>query len=228
MKTNKVSITHISDTHEQHDALSLAPGDILVCTGDITYHGEPFQIQRFGVWMAEQPFKHKVLVAGNHDLLFEKNKAKAIELLPSSIIYLQNSSVELEGLHIHGAPHQPWFYDWAFNVNRGRDIQVYWDMIPDETNVLLTHGPPAGIGDMTPRGEAVGCANLADTIDQRLKNLMFHGFGHIHHGHGLYRRHGVIYSNGSICNERYKPVNPPQVVELEVPVKEEASEPQPG
>lgn len=227
MESKKVSITAISDTHEQHDALNLAPGDILVCTGDITYRGEPFQIQRFAVWMAQQPFKHKILIAGNHDWLFEKNKEKAKEILGPEIIYLQDSSVTVEGLKIYGSPWQPRFFDWAFNADRGDIIQKYWDQIPDDTNVLLTHGPPMGIGDETKRAKDIGCANLRNTIQYRLKKLKLHVFGHVHPGHGTYHADGLIYVNAAICNDAYKPINPAQTVILDVPV-EDSQEATPG
>ena len=50
----------------------------------------------------------------------------------------------MEGVKVYGSPWQPWFGGWAFNLERGPDIAAKWALIPDDTDVLLTHGPPAG------------------------------------------------------------------------------------
>tara|TARA_Y100000296_G_C5174834_1_gene259491 strand:- start:2061 stop:2591 length:531 start_codon:yes stop_codon:yes gene_type:complete len=66
-----------------------------------------------------------------------------IELLRScGIKYLNDSSITIDGIKFWGSPIQPWFHDWAFNRKRGNEIRKHWELIPTNTDVLLTHGPP--------------------------------------------------------------------------------------
>ena len=85
-------------------------------------------------------------------------------------------------LRIWGSPWQPWFHDWAFNARRGPEIDAKWKLIPEGIDVLVTHGPPAGFGDMCDHGEAVGCADLLRHLG-RIKPRL-HLFGHIHEDRG--------------------------------------------
>jgi hypothetical protein len=39
-----------------------------------------------------------------------------------------------------------------------------WDKIPADTDVLITHGPPYGILDLTYDDEKVGCEELMKVI----------------------------------------------------------------
>lgn len=210
-------IVCISDTHLVHEEtrLNIPDGDILLHAGDTTYRGSEMEVYKFLKWFSSLPHKHKIFVAGNHDWLFQTEPEKAAMLLSQfpNITYLEDSMVEVEGLKIWGAPWQPWFYDWAFNLGRGAEIKEKWDLIPDGTDVLITHGPPYGFGDKVPSGELVGCVDLRDTIERVKPKL--HVCGHIHLGHGLYNTpEGVIVANASICDERYKGVNAPHVVDL--------------
>jgi len=56
---------------------------------------------------------------------------------------VQDSSINIEGIKIYGSPWQPSYHDWAFNLERGEAIRKKWDLIPGDTDVLITHGPPA-------------------------------------------------------------------------------------
>ena len=117
------------------------------------------------------PHKHKIFVAGNHDWLYETNNRFARLLTANfNIKYLQDSSVEIEGLKIYGSPWQPRFFDWAFNLMRGAELAEKWKLIPDDTDILITHGPPNGILDEVPRKywiENTGCEEL----EKRSKNF---------------------------------------------------------
>lgn len=86
-------------------------------------------------------------------------------------------------LLVYGAPWQPAFYDWAYNLPIGPLLKEKWDQIPDETDVLITHGPPLGILDQAYDGHQCGCPDLLTTIKERVKPRL-HIFGHIHEGHG--------------------------------------------
>lgn len=204
-------IVCLSDTHNLHDRITVPEGDLLIHAGDATMRGTLEEIVVFDAWLASLPHRHKVVVAGNHDFLFEREPALARQLLRSAV-YLQDSGVELDGLELWGSPWQPWFFDWAFNLRRGAPLREKWDLIPESTDVLITHGPPHGILDRVDGGELVGCEELLQAILRCRPRL--HVFGHIHEGYGQEKRDGVTFVNASNCNRAYRPVNPPVVVDL--------------
>lgn len=209
-----MKLVFISDTHEQHDALQLPDGDVLLHCGDFSGRGEIGQVQRFLDWFKEQPHQYKVLIAGNHDFLAERNPSLFKTMVPDNVIYLNDSGCTIEGLRIWGSPIQPWFFDWAFNRQRGADIQKHWDLIPDDTQILLTHGPPYGILDEVARdGRPVGCRDLLKRI-KALPDLKIHAFGHIHEGYGREEQDGVVFLNASVLDEHYDMKNSPFVVEI--------------
>ncbi|MEO6049075.1 MAG: metallophosphatase domain-containing protein [Candidatus Kapaibacterium sp.] len=179
-----MTIVAISDTHNRHEAVVLPPGDILIHAGDFTGHGTPEEVERFLRWFGALEYRTKILVAGNHDFLFEQSPGYAQRLIQEhapGTIYLEDSSAVVEGATFHGSPRTPRFYDWAFNVDRGENIRRYWDRIPAETDVLITHGPPIGHRDLAD-GKHVGCEELRDRIT-KLPRLKLHIFGHIHPGY---------------------------------------------
>ncbi|MGI8494252.1 MAG: metallophosphatase domain-containing protein [Pyrinomonadaceae bacterium] len=206
-------IVCLSDTHNYSSEQIIVPdGDILIHAGDATIQGTIDEIVLFNRWFSRFPHKHKIFVAGNHDWLFEISPKLARSLLDEKIIYLQDSSVEIEGLKIYGSPFQPRFFDWAFNLMRGAEIAEKWKLIPNDTDILITHGPPNGILDETPRGDAAGCEELRKRVGEIHPKL--HIFGHIHCGYGKIETAGTIFVNASNCDESYDPVNPPIVVNI--------------
>ena len=94
------------------------------------------------------PHPDKIVIAGNHDFCFERDPRHCVRLLTNAV-YLQDSAVVVRGLKFCGSPWQPWFCDWAFNLRRGQPLREKWDLIPSDTDVLITHGPPQGINDFT-------------------------------------------------------------------------------
>ena len=205
-------IVAISDTHNLHGRLAIPPGDVLVHSGDFTSHGELSDVAEFNDFLGRQPHRYKIVVAGNHDFCFERNPEEARALLTNGH-YLQDEAVTIEGVTFYGSPWQPWFYDWAFNLQRGPELAEKWAMIPQGTNVLVTHGPPLGHGDRIVRGEEVGCADLLDAVERVRPRL--HIFGHIHEGAGLTRNEHTTFLNASSCDHRYRAINPPMVFDLE-------------
>lgn len=178
----------ISDTHMQHDRLQMPEADILIHAGDWTWKGEENHTIEFLTWLNAQNYKHKLYVAGNHDYYPEneptKFKALCKQYAPTCM-YLENSNVVIDGVKFHGSPISPFFGGMAFNAHRGKEIQSYWDEIPDDTNVLITHGPVLGFGDKLSRwgsepGKNIGCADLLNAINTRLRALRLHVSGHIH------------------------------------------------
>lgn len=205
-------IVCLSDTHNCNHEIDVPDGDILIHSGDATIRGTVEEIASFNRWFKCLPHKYKIFVAGNHDWLFELDNANARSLLDPSIIYLQDSSIEVEGLSIYGSPWQPRFFDWAFNVDRGPQMAAKWKLIPDRVDILITHGPPNGILDLTPAGDNAGCEELLKRVSHVRPRL--HVFGHIHLGYGVADEFGVKFVNASNCDERYFPTNPPIVVEI--------------
>jgi Icc-related predicted phosphoesterase len=215
-----MKIVAISDTHSYHRRIVLPEGDILVHAGDITFRGELNVLEDFASWLKESPIKHKIVIFGNHELGFRDGpkRERAIKILQDAgIIYLEDSEVVIDGVKFWGSPWQPWFHDWEFNLQRGKDIANMWSKIPDDTNVLITHGPPALILDEAPRGvlgyDNVGCKDLLDRIGN-LNSLKCHIFGHIHNSYGTKQVGPCTFVNAASCTEAYSPTNPPIVVEV--------------
>lgn len=200
----------LSDTHGLHGRISVPDGDLLVHAGDVSKRGTPAQIKEFAAWFAAQPHRHKVMIAGNHDFAFE-----ALDEARDWIVdahYLQDEGITLDGVRIWGSPWQPWFHDWAFNLHRGEALREVWAKIPDDTDVLLTHGPPRGILDTTFRGEDVGCDDLLEAV-ARVRPAL-HVFGHIHEAYGQLQRGETTFVNASCCTLRHDPSQTPIVIEL--------------
>lgn len=207
-----MQVVFISDTHGQHDKLTLPPGDILIHGGDLSKRGDEHEIDDFLHWYEAQPHPYKVFIAGNHDFFFEQEPQRAARKIPDNVIYLNDNGREIEGIYIWGSPIQPTFFDWAFNRDRGEQIQKHWDLIPSRTNILVTHGPPYGALDRTTRNEQVGCFNLTRTV-QQIKP-QYHLFGHIHEGYGMKQLGQTTFVNGSVLDEHYSLANEPVVFQV--------------
>lgn len=204
-----MKIVCISDTHCQLDKVKVPKGDLLIHAGDLTFQGKHDEVLKELKIIGSLPHKHKVLICGNHDWLGEWNPELMKSLCTDlGITYLNEESVVIDSIKIYGAPHQPEFCNWAFNVPRGKELAKIWSKIPDDTNILVTHGPPYGILDVAPRGEHVGCVDLLARI-HNLPDLTHHIFGHIHCEYGTRTIGQVTYVNASTCTEEYKPLNKP-------------------
>ncbi len=208
-----IRIVCVSDTHNQQGQFVVPPGDILIHAGDLTGWGTLPEIAAVNEWLGRLPHKDKIVIAGNHDFLFEREGALARSLITNAS-YLQDSMVELQGLRFWGSPWQPWFYDWAFNLPRGEALREKWEMIPEGIDVLVTHGPPRSILDLTSGGEHVGCEDLRDTVGRMSAPPQLHVFGHIHEAYGIHRTHRTVFVNASICDLAYRPTNKPVVIDL--------------
>jgi Icc-related predicted phosphoesterase len=212
-----------SDCHGRLSEARIPHGDVLILAGDILANrsGDPdidaaFQlnaIRELDDFCGALGFKHVLMIAGNHDWVFERYK-RAHNVL-KNIVYLEDNGTELDGVRFWGSPHQPWFFDWAFNHPRnGSVLAHYWSLIPDDTDVLITHGPPYGILDLPfGSGEPAGCELLLNRVRQ--VNPRVHVFGHIHGSYGKQQIGRTLFMNACLCNEAYDPVNAPQVIDLD-------------
>ena len=152
-------IVAMADTHNEHVGLVVPAGDLLIHAGDLTGRGSMKELEAVADWLRAQPHPHKVVIAGNHDFALQRKPVEARALF-HGLTFLEDSEATLAGLRIWGSPWQPWFHDWAFNAHRGKEIDAKWQLIPEGIDVLVTHGPPAGFGDMVHDGENVGCEDL--------------------------------------------------------------------
>ncbi len=203
-RNNRMKCVVISDTHGMYEKINIPDGDVFIHAGDILGKGTLFELDEFNDWLGSLPHKYKIVIAGNHDWCFE-NSERASRGLLSNAIYLRDESIVIDNVHFYGAPWQPYFMNWAFNLKRGEELKMKWQLIPNNTDVLITHGPPAGVLDKITSGECVGCEGLAEAV-ARVKPI-FHIFGHIHEGYGIIKSNGTTSINACINTEKYKPEN---------------------
>lgn len=197
-----MKIVCLSDTHDLHNEVQVPDGDILIHAGDITTNGSEKAILNFNQWLGKLPHKYKIVTAGNHDYLAESQPEEFKKLL-SNAIYLCNESTEIEGLKIWGSPHSPispkFADDGAYVVRRGQEIRKKWQLIPADTDILITHCPPLGILDQNESGSHEGCGELLTIVQNHVRPRL-HVFGHIHHAHGQISIGQTIYVNASIAD----------------------------
>lgn len=205
-----MKIVCISDTHGQHEGLKLPKGDLIIHAGDVTRNGTFIQTITFLNWFSSLEYEHKIFIAGNHDFFFEKGIIDGF--MPMGIHYLNDSGCEINGIKFWGSPVTPWFYDWAFNRQRGEEIRRHWNLIPKDTDVLITHGPVQGIHDKTAGGVNAGCKDLHNYLGCIRPKA--HVCGHIHEGYGEKIVGSMRFINASVLNERYELVNEPRVFEI--------------
>lgn len=186
-------IVAVADTHTfESDLGTLPDGDVFVHAGDLCRGGRLDELAVVTAWLKTLPHRHKIVVAGNHDWCFVRQPEEARQLLEDGIVYLQDSEVVLDGVRFWGSPWQPEFNRWAFNLPRGEALAAKWAMIPEGIDVLITHGPPFGIGDAC---EPVrqGCRDLLVAV-RRLRPVL-HLFGHIHQDGGFWQEGETAFAN---------------------------------
>lgn len=213
-------VVSISDTHTLHERIEYPEGDILLHSGDILNSGYFNELNDLLPWAKEMAEKYPAVIftPGNHDWCFYEGYPFGIPhpevarqmLEDCGWVVLIDQEYTHNGVKIYGAPWQPEFHNWAFNLPRnGKELVAKWKMIPDDTDILMTHGPPKNIGDKTRSNYYAGC----EALERRLYELKYaedsklkiHQFGHIHEGYGTYRdkyKEDLVYINASICTLR--------------------------
>jgi len=232
-----VTFVCISDTHSDHQSMHIPPGDVLIHAGDFTRYGLVSEVEEFNSWLGKLPHTHKIVIAGNHELSFDPLKIEEcreymtqvgevadcsktvtdIKSLLTNCIYLEDNQVEIFGIKLYGSPWQPRYSDSAFSLNRGEELLRYWEMVPTDTDILVTHSPPLGVGDKCqkhnedgstrPFGRS-GCQDLIQQVVERIRPR-FHIFGHVHEGYGMYKNKETTFINAASCNKKYQAVNKP-------------------
>lgn len=218
-----LTVVCISDTHGKHRSLDLSthPGDVLVFAGDWT-RGRDLgfsETEDFLQWLSEQPYKHKICIAGNHDVQVEaqQNYFKII-ILPSypDVIYLQDSSITIDGINFYGSPYSNEFFNWAFMEDE-LALAKRWQQIPDNTDVLITHGPAYGSHDLVKcsyeKDPHVGSQSLTHRKRALQHTLKSHISGHIHEAYGT-SKGSCLNVCPCVLNEQYKLVNDPITITI--------------
>lgn len=218
---SKLIIDLLSDTHNQHEKFQCEGGDILIHSGDCTGRGSIAEAIKFLDWYAKQDYSHLIMIPGNHDWAFEKHthlmndeaKNRGIHLLNDSGLIVKDMLDQNNDylIKIWGSPVQPWFHSWAFNRQRGADIKRHWDLIAPDTEILITHGPPYGLGDEVTmvNGDSydppqfVGCEDLLNHINN--SQVKLHVSGHIHEGRGVRYEKDRCFVNASSLDRMYYP-----------------------
>lgn len=195
-----MKILHISDTHGFHGTFPdkrFEDIDVVVHSGDCSNWRDvsrnSVEVKDFIEWYKNVPVKHKIFVAGNHDTSIERRLITSEDFTEAGIIYLENAETIIDGVKFWGSPHTPTFGDWAFMKAREK-INKVWDTIPADTDILIVHGPPKGIRDLSfdreGKLEMCGCNALFKKC-KRIRNLKAVCFGHIHNMDGVDTNQGV-------------------------------------
>ena len=201
-------ICSLSDTHGFHRKVKIPSCDVLVCAGDITLNGEAHTLFDFINWFQEQPAKKKVCVFGNHETKKAERELAASLMRDNGIHYLEDSGVEIDGIHFWG---HPWSVEcgWAFGLSEKQAKEKY-SRIPKQINVLVGHGPAYGIMDDY---RHFGSKELLLAL-HHLPNLKLFIHGHTHSGHGQTTLGNIKIVNASICTNGYEPLNNPITIEI--------------
>lgn len=190
-------------------------GDVLIVAGDLTATDHPAQYLKFFMWFDKQPYKHRILIAGNHD-----NVLRDYPPTYGTWHYLCDSGVEIEGIKFWGSPWTKTFKGMnphckAFTFDTEKELSEKWMLIPTDTNVLITHSPSFGNYDWVKNpdgtiGDSVGSPLLWMWMLTMVPHLKLHVTGHIHEAYGeSVHSNGIHLVNASYVNERYQPVNKP-------------------
>ena len=196
-----MKILHLSDTHGFHYMYpdsNFEGIDVVVHSGDCSNYRDPYrnhaEVLDFLEWYKNVPVKHKIYVAGNHDSSIERRMVTPGDFAAAGIIYLENEATTINGIKFYGSPITPTFGDWSFMKARAKTHAV-WEAIPDDADVLIVHGPPKGVRDLSfdRDGNLEMCGDLSLTkrcwaLKDTLKLVCF---GHIHNMDGVDTNQGV-------------------------------------
>lgn len=208
--TAKVRLVLMSDTHGNHRDVEVPEGDLLVHAGDFTFfNGSTFAIRDFNAWLGQLPHRSKVLIPGNHDSGFADPAFR--ELITEATLLINGGTV-MEGLRIWGSPVTP--NDWgAFGPSTAEEREDLFSRIPQDTDVLITHGPPKGILDhSSPKAKPQGCDRLLSAVRRASPRL--HVFGHVHQQYGVRHSADTMFVNAALAGPDYTVTKCPIVIEM--------------
>ena len=199
-----MKIVAIADTHMLHNDLVVPEGDLLIHAGDMCTYGKERETRDSAKWWKSLPHPYKIYVPGNHDSALYYNRDLVSLYKDTDSHVLIDEAVEINGIKFYGSPWTPEFCGWQFMLPRGSEaLADKWALIPDDTDVLITHGPRFGYGDNTPENTRAGCEALAYRLEQ-LPDLKYHIFGHIHTDYGIRRFQNTTLINASVHEGTWK------------------------
>lgn len=223
-----MKIVAISDLHGQFPKIPNKRFDILCICGDIfpleiqdnTLECKAWLLKVFIPWCQKLKCNNILLIAGNHDLFFEKStyEEKKYMFLGTNIHYLENDSYEIDGLTFYGTPYCHKFNDWAF-MRSDDHLKIIYDLIPKNVDILLTHDAPYGTSDICLQEiwwnerEHIGCVPLRDAILEKKPKIVLHG--HLHStNHDVELMGDTKVYNVSVLDESYDLEYPPLILNL--------------
>jgi hypothetical protein len=186
----------MGDTHELHQEVEVPGGDLLIFTGDLSMFSKNMSaIEDFNDWLGELPHRWKLVIPGNHEFFLEA--APHNRSMLSNATVLIDEEISIHGLKIYGSPATP-LGGGAFGMPAPEERARHWARIPNDVDVLVTHGPPRGILDLSPgQHEHAGDPELMSQVKE-LTSLRLHCFGHIHGGYGMLEQDGVLFVNSAL------------------------------
>ncbi len=189
--------------------------DLLLIAGDICPsfdHSLAFQRgwceTNFSEWLKRQKYREAILIAGNHDFVFERY----LPIQPGlSVNYIEDEYATFDGLLIWGSPWSNEFSgNWAFGL-REDELAAKYKMVPQGTDIIVSHGPPKGYGCAGLYG--AGSTALVKCIEKVQPKLVV--CGHIHEGYGEYLLGNTTILNVASVDKNYNlRENPIWTVEL--------------
>lgn len=201
----------VSDTHERHREIQVPAGDVFIHCGDVTiFSKSTAAIRDFNDWLGALPHPIKILVPGNHDFAFEKQAGR--DLITTAVVLI-DEGFQVTGLRIWGSPVTP-MRGGAFGVGAEHERIKIFARIPDDTDILITHGPPFGLLDRSfNSGEHIGCHQLLGAV-RRVKPRI-HAFGHVHGAYGTKSAAGTLFVNATLADSGDRMKNRPIVLDIE-------------
>ena len=205
-------IVIVSDTHCLHEQLGVLSGDVLIHCGDFCdgFHPNDSDVDAMDEWFGRQEFELIVAIGGNHDIAAQDREEHGEDVF-ENVVYLTDDSIEVGGLNFYGAPWIPRLQGWGY-YKSDPELREKWELIPDDTDVLITHTPPFGILDKPRTTDSQGCPHLRHRVDA-LAQLKLHCFGHIHASYGVQD----VSPELTFCNaalQRGDELKQPLVIEL--------------
>lgn len=221
-----MKICAVSDLHgylpeiPECDLLLIAGDSSPISLSDPDHQGA-WMNSHFAAWLRRLPAEDIVWIAGNHDTWIERRGVgRKLSHLPN-VTYLQDHWTEVGGLKVYGSPWtrgvglpSSW---WAFDLLTIPGGADPFAAIPQDVDIVLTHSPPLGIGDLVSRGQRVGSEELYQRLAQVEPRLVV--TGHIHEDYGVRRlRPGLetIVANAALLDEHYRPVSDREPLSFEV------------
>jgi len=161
----------------RHEELGALSGDVLIHCGDFLKSRETEEhLDDIDRWFGQQDFKRIFCIGGNHDFALEA-RSKQTKRCFHNAVYLEDSAISYQGAKFYGSPWTPELFMFAFYQDRD-GLGKKWALIPEDTDVLITHTPPVGILDKSSRGRTLGCPILKERVLSIAPAL--HCYGHIH------------------------------------------------